>query len=132
MRATVKNELTVTIKGPIQKACEKFVKNGDDIGPGVKYRIIVLFQDLAKEATTAARGPAAKILKEKAGYVREEIHQEFEKGGDPLQDTADLIVRRHEDRMRRSDAQKRKMVLAQVQDVLAARPLSGSSRMTQN
>ena len=122
MRATVKNELSATIRGPIQKACDRFVKTGNDIGPGVKLRIIFLFQDLAKEATTAAKGPAGHILKERAGLVMDEVRQEFEMGGDPLQDTADLIVQRNEERMRRSDAQKRRAVLAQVNEVLTARP----------
>ena len=123
MRETVKNELTDKIRKPIQMTCEKFVASGNDIGPGVKHRIIDLFQELAKDATTSAKEPAKRILKEKAQFVRQEIQREFEKGGDPLQDTADLIVQRHEERMRRSDAQKRKTVLEQVNQTLAARPL---------
>ena len=122
MRETVKNELTATIRKPIKAACDKFVKEGDDIGPGVKSRILTLFERLAQQATNAAREPAIKILSEKAAVVRQEIQQEFKKGGDPLQDTANLIVQRHEDRQRRSDAQKRKSVLSQVDEALKALP----------
>ena len=122
MRETVKNELTKTIRQPIKRACDKFVQEGDDIGPGVKYRILSLFGDLALKATTAAKEPAIRILTEKATVVRQEIQQEFKKGGNPLQDTADLIVQRHEDRLRRSDSQKRKAVLSQVGAALQACP----------
>ncbi len=81
-----------------------------------------LFERLAREATTAARDPATRILAEKATVVRQEIQREFKNGGDPLQDTADLIVQRHEDRLRRSDAQKRKAVLSQVDTALQTYP----------
>lgn len=123
MREVVKNELTKTIRQPIKQACENFVKEGDDIGAGVKHRILSLFSQLALEATSAAKGPAIRILGDKATLVRQEIQQAFKNGGDPLQDTADLIVQRHEDRQRRSDAQKRKGVLAEVEAALQSRPL---------
>ena len=122
MRETVKNELTKTIRTPIKVSCEKFVQEGDDIGPGVKHRILELFQRLAREATTAAKDPAIRILTAKATEVRQEIQQEFKNGGDPLQDTSDLIVQRHEDRLRRSDAQKRKAVLGQIEAALQTYP----------
>jgi GTP-binding protein EngB required for normal cell division len=122
MRETVKIELTKTIRSPIKSSCEKFVREGDDIGSGVKYRILELFERLAREATTAARDPATRILAEKATVVRQDIQREFKNGGDPLQDTADLIVQRHEDRLRRSDAQKRKAVLSQVDTALQTYP----------
>jgi GTP-binding protein EngB required for normal cell division len=122
LRESVKVELTKTIRNPINSACEKFVKEGDDIGRGVKSRILELFERLAHEATTAARKPATRILTEKAALVREEIQREFKNGGDPLQDTANLIVRRHEDKRKRSDAQKRKAVLNQVDTALQTCP----------
>lgn len=124
MREVVKVELTKTIRTPIKAACEGFVKQGDDIGSGVKHRILTLFNQLALEATTAAKMPAVRILSDKATVVRQEIQQAFKNGGDPLQDTADLIVQRHEDRLRRSDAQKRKGVLAEVDAALTACPLA--------
>jgi GTP-binding protein EngB required for normal cell division/gas vesicle protein len=122
MRETVKNELAKTIREPIKAACSKFVKRGDDIGPGVKSRVLELFNRLANDATTAAKEPAMRILREKAKHVQKEIQDEFKKGGDPLQDTANLIVKKHEDRIRRSDAQKRTAVLLETEDVLASFP----------
>lgn len=122
MRDTVKNELTAVIRKPIKSKCESFVEKGDDIGPGVKRRILELFKDLAHQATKAASEPAKKILKENFADVRKDIEEAFAKGGKPLQDTADLIVERHESRVRRSDAQRRGAILAEVRSVLATHP----------
>jgi GTP-binding protein EngB required for normal cell division len=122
MRETVKNELSNTIYPHIKLACDNFVQEGKDSGKGVKSNILKLFGDLALKATTAAKEPAIRILSEKATVVRQEIQQEFKKGGNPLQDTANLIVQRHEDRLRRSDSQKRKAVLSQVGAALHACP----------
>ena len=88
----------------------------------MKKRILELFSDLALVATTAARDPAISILQENANRVRMEVQQELKKGGDPLQDTADLIIESHEARVRRSDAQKRRIVLAEVGEVIESFP----------
>jgi hypothetical protein len=122
LRDTVKNELSKTIRSPIKSSCERFVRDGNDLGPGVKSRIIDLFRGLARTATESAKGPAAKILQDNATRVRVDIQVALKKGGNPIQDTADLIVEKHEDRIRRSDAQKRGGVLREVQEVLAQYP----------
>jgi len=96
--------------------------NGNDIGPGVKMRILELFADLAQVATTAAKDPAIRILQENANRVRIEVQQELKKGGDPLQDTADLIFESQEARVRRSDTQKRRIILAEVDEVIKGFP----------
>ena len=122
LRETVKNELSATIRKPIKSACEKFVRDGDDIGPGVKWRILELFGKLARTATEAAKEPAIRILKENAGNVRKDVQAELKKAGNPLQDTADLIVESHEARVRRSDAQRRRAVLQEVQTAIERFP----------
>jgi len=123
LRATVKQKLMDVIKSPIKKACESFVARGDDIGPGVKWRILQLFEDLAKHATTAAEKPAIEVLQLNFNSVREEIRIAFEGWGDPLKETADLIVERHEERAKRSDAQRRGKILAEAEAILAGSPL---------
>lgn len=129
LRQTVKSELSSTIRQPIKISCEQFVKNGNDIGPGVKLRILELFSDLAKVATSAAKEPAIRILQENATRVRIEVQQELKKGGDPLQDTSDLIVESHEARVRRSDAQKRRTVLMEVGAVIDGFPNLSSENL---
>lgn len=124
LRETVKNELAKTIRDPIKLACEKFVKRGDDIGPGVKNRVLSLFNTLASEATIAAKEPAVRILCEKAKLVQKDIQDAYKKGGDPLQETADLIVEKHESRIRRSDAQRRTAVLEETAAIIASFPMT--------
>lgn len=128
LRDTVKNELAKTIRGPIKASCDKFVREGNDLGPGVKYRIIELFNSLARTATESAKGPAIKILTENAARVRADIQAELRTGGNPIQDTGDLIVEKHEDRIRRSDAQRRRGVLREVQEVISNYPGVTSTR----
>ena len=114
LRDVVKQKLMDTIKKPIKKACEEFVERGDDIGPGVKLRILELFEKLSKRATTAAEKPSIDVLQANFQTVREEIRVAFEEWGDPIEETADLIVEKHEDRLKRSDAQRRGRILAEV------------------
>ncbi len=122
LKDAVQNELSIHIRDQVKKACKKFVDRGDHVGPGVKYRILELFRKLASESTNLAVQPAINILQAKAKEVRDEIQSEFKKGGDPLQETADLIVQKHADRIKRSDDQKRKIVLAEIQAVIESCP----------
>lgn len=130
LRNTVKSRLSEAIRGPVERACKKFVSEGDDIGPGVKSRILYLFGQLAEKATSAALEPAITILQTNFAAVREEIQTAFRQGGDPIQGTADLIVEKHEERMKRSDAQKRRPILEELETVLAACPVKPESVVT--
>ncbi|NOT42917.1 MAG: hypothetical protein HOP13_20760 [Alphaproteobacteria bacterium] len=122
LRDKVKNDLTATIRKPIKTRCEKFVADGEHVGAGVKYRILDMFKSLAEETTDAACEPAMRILNQKFAEVRLDIVKEFTEGGDPLQDTANLIVERHEDRVKRSDAQRRGVVLSEIRNLLTTYP----------
>lgn len=124
LRETVKVRLTDVIRKPIKVACEKFVAEGNDYGAGVKNRILDLFRQLATRATTAAKQPAIDILQLHFAEVRAEIQTAFAQCGDPIQTTADLIVERHEARVKRSDAQKRGPILAELDTVFATCPLA--------
>ncbi|MEF8759185.1 MAG: dynamin family protein [Candidatus Accumulibacter sp. UW25] len=123
LREIVKAKLTEVIRKPIKGSCEKFVTDGDDIGPGVKNRILYLFKQLANQATVSAQKPAISILQSNFAQVRAEIHSAFEQWGDPIQETSDLIVERHEERIKRSDAQKRNRILTEVDAVISTCPI---------
>lgn len=123
LRNVVKEKLMDTIKKPIKKACEDFVERGNDIGPGVKSRILELFESLSKKATTAAEKPAIEVLQTNFQTVREEIRVAFEEWGDPLEETADLIVESHENRVKRSDAQRRGKILDEVKFLVGQCPV---------
>lgn len=120
LRDIVKQKLMDVIKKPIKKACDEFVERGDDVGRGVKSRILDLFVSLARHATNAAEKPAIDVLQRNFSSVREEIRLAFEGWGDPLDETAKLIVARHEDRLKRSDAQRRGRVIAELEQISKA------------
>jgi GTP-binding protein EngB required for normal cell division len=132
LREHVKVKLTEAIRKPIKAECNRFVNAGDDIGPGVKRRILELFNQLASKATSAAQKPAIEILQLHFQSVREEITTTFAKWGDPIKETADLIVERHEQRVKRSDAQRRSRILDELDRVLTQSPIRNESPTVQS
>ncbi len=131
LREIVKAKLNDAMRKPIKGACEKFVDNGEDIGPGVKNRIMELFRKLANQATVSAQVPAITILQSNFAQVRAEIQTAFEQWGSPIEETADLIVERHEKRIKRSDAQKRNRILAELDEVLGKCPVELPKRVAE-
>lgn len=123
LREVVKLKLKESIRRPIELACEQFIQSGNDYGSGVKQRILELFDQLAAKATKNAQQPAIEILQSNFLQVREEINAAFQQWGDPIQETADLIVERHEERVKRSDAQKRGRILAELEEVFSKNPI---------
>jgi hypothetical protein len=118
----VMRNLVQKIQGPIKRKCRTFIDRHDDVGSGVKRRILDLFAELADDATQAASGPATAILTACFREAEKEILAVFEQHTDPLNSAADAIVASHELRLKRSDAQRRKNVLADAEAVLAACP----------
>jgi hypothetical protein len=125
LRSTVKTKLLETIRKPIKKACEKFVEDGDARGPGVKSRILELFEKLAADATKDAKSPATKILKKNYDEVREEITKSFNQWGDPLEEVVNIIISKHEKKIKESDAAMRQEVLKDLEQVMASEPKFG-------
>ena len=125
LRKTVKTKLLKTIRDPIKKACEKFVQDGDARGAGVKSRILELFEKLAADATKNAKNPASKILKSNYDEVREEITNSFNQWGDPLEEVVNIIISKHEKKIKDSDAAMRQEVLKNLEQVKALAPEFG-------
>jgi gas vesicle protein len=119
LRQTVKQRLTEVIQTPIRKSCQGFVTKGDDIGPGVKKRVLELFQTLAKEATAAAQAPATKVLQQNFAKVRGEINEAFESWGDPIQETVDVILKRRSEALVGLNIEQRQRALAEIDGYLA-------------
>ena len=134
LRDEVKNQLIEAIDAPIRGGCGKFVKRNADIGAGVKNRILELFAELANEVTEIAEKPAVKILTHLFGEVEKEISAAFENHQDPLAASAEAIVSSQEDYRRRSDKQKQRKVLGELEQVRSACPVppdyvGGSTRL---
>jgi GTP-binding protein EngB required for normal cell division len=122
LRDQVKNQLIETIEPPIRLGCRKFVEKNDHIGTGVKRRILELFSLLAKEVTEIVEDDAKNILTNLYQGVRSEVIAAFEKHQDPLQDAANAIVATQEEYLKRSDRQRKKVVLEEATGVLSALP----------
>lgn len=122
LRTVVKTEVVRAIEKPIRAACKKFVENNAHVGQGVKGRILELFETLAADTTDAAGAPTEKVLTENYASVNADINQAFKEWGEPLESVANAIVERHEDRLKRSDAQKRTKILAAIDDLKRAAP----------
>jgi GTP-binding protein EngB required for normal cell division len=120
LREVVKSRVSTVVRKPIKSACEKFVKNGDHQGPGVKNRIIELFNDLARESTKAAEAPATRILEENFGKVRGEIKSAFSDWGDPILQTGDLILQREKQEIEKKSEQEREEILTKIGSLLSA------------
>lgn len=122
LRDQVKNNLIKKVEGPIRKKCQKFIEDNQHRGGGAKSRILELFRHLADDATEAASGPAIEILTARFREVEKEIVSVLEQHTDPLTSASEAIVASHELRVKRSDAQRRKKVLAEAEAVIAACP----------
>lgn len=114
LRQTVKSRILSAVRKPIKNSCEKFVEKNEHIGQGVKGRIIDLFNDLAREVTKAAEHPATRILEENFAKVRAEIKAAFDEWGDPLQQTADLILQKENKEVELQSERDREDMLVQI------------------
>ena len=115
-------DLINAIDGPIRMKCRQFVDANSDVGPGVKGRILALFDQLADEIPEAAEKPALRILTRFFGEVEQEILHALEEHQNPLEAMAEAIVASQEQYRLRSDAQKRKPILQQAAFLLATIP----------
>jgi GTP-binding protein EngB required for normal cell division len=123
LRDEARVQLIETIEGPIRVGCQQFVAQHADVGPGVKNRILYLFRDLAKKVAAVGTKPATQILTKLFRDVEREISATLEAHPDPLAMASEAIVSSQEAYLRRSDAQRRKKVLAEVGAAIEACPL---------
>lgn len=122
LREQVKNQLGAVIERPIRSKCKRFVEKGDDVGRGVKRRILDLFDELADDTTTAAAESAETLLLKCFKEVEIELRQVLKNLDDPLANASEAVLQAHRGRLERSDLKNRDRVLAAVEVVLGSRP----------
>jgi hypothetical protein len=122
LRNVVMVQVVEAIEEPIRRACKKFVDENLHRGRGARDRMLELFEELAADSTRAAGVPTEATLQDHYKGVNREIKKAFKEWGDPLVSVADAIVERHEDRMKRSDSQRRSKVLEAVDKVRSSAP----------
>lgn len=118
LRQIVKTRIMDVVRPPIKRECERFVASGDDIGRGVKDRILNLFEDLARQATKSAEKPAVKILEDNFAIVRADIKSAFDGLGDPLLQTADLILQREKQEIEQKSEREREAILVEINSMM--------------
>jgi hypothetical protein len=119
LREQVNRRLVKGIEGPIRKRCQQFVSERQDVGAGVKSRMIELFRELADHVTREASGTAVEILQDCFREVEQEILAVFAQHQDPLESAKESIVSSHEQWKRRSDAQRKRRVLEDIEASLS-------------
>jgi GTP-binding protein EngB required for normal cell division len=129
LRDRVKNELAAAIQKPIKSKCTAFVKKGDDIGPGVKNRILELFDDLADACTGAAAERANELLLQCFKEVESELQHVRKDLENPLDSASDAILQAHRRRIEKSDLKKRSGVLEACDAVIASVPILPDERV---
>jgi GTP-binding protein EngB required for normal cell division len=127
MRDEAKAQLVNAIEAPIRSACAGFVRKNLDVGPGVKQRILDLYETLADTVTEAAEGPAKKILLKLFKDVEKEILEAFADRQNPLESIFGAIVTSQQKYLERSDAQKRRRILSELKGVMNNLPGSQPS-----
>ena len=85
LRARVRKNLQEKIEEPIRENCTKFVDAHQDIGSGVKQRILELFDELAHIGVEAAKEPAHELLTEQFKIAEEKLLKDLKESQNPIE-----------------------------------------------
>lgn len=97
----------------VRNCCETFVQSGRAEGIGVLKRMIEFLDDhLGPSVVKVAKPKAKDVLLHNYSKVHEDIRSVFRQRANPIQMAVSALVGSHEEHVRRSDAQRRKAVLA--------------------
>ncbi len=123
LKKKVREQLYDRLERRIAECCNEFVMRRAHEGPGVKSRILEFFRDELADDVAKTAGPVAKqVLTQNYGRVQAEIVELFQNYKNPLDRARDALITSHEDSVRRSDAQKRRKVLEDIDAVLHSMP----------
>jgi predicted GTPase len=123
LKKKVRAQLYKRMEKRVREKCEAFVESKADAGVGVKNRILALLKDeLAGDIADVAHPIAKSVLTTNYREVQAEIDEHFGRYKNPLERARDSLVVSHEDGVRRSDAQRRRRVLHDIEAVLTTMP----------
>lgn len=125
LREKVRKELHTAISQVIKKGCEKFIEENRHSGRGARDSMAELCDGLVDRVAEGARTRALNRLSTNFQEVEAQIKLHFRQMEDPIGSACDAIVARHEDRQKRSDAQRKKKVVARLEAALDACPVVG-------
>ncbi|MCA9604137.1 MAG: dynamin family protein [Myxococcales bacterium] len=118
LKEAVKAELFDEVNNKVARRCKRFVESRKDIGTGVQARMHELLEELADDVVKYAQPAAIKVLTTNYREVDEEITKAFGAYPNPIDQSVDAIVSDHEMYRRRSDAQRRRHVIARTEELL--------------
>jgi hypothetical protein len=129
LRDDIKGRLSEAIESPIRKACDDFIERGQHQGLGTKRRILDLFDDLAESVRDSAKPIAVRTLRSGYTKVRKEIDAALRSTDDPITRAAEAIVESQESFMRRQDSQRKKRVVASLEEALLGDDSTGAAAL---
>ncbi|WP_437322378.1 dynamin family protein [Sorangium sp. So ce394] len=116
MTASVRQELDDTVGDIFKNACKKALAAGRNRGTGARERMLDTFHDAGTKALEKACVKACEILRQHYLALYHELEQNYlAVHHDPLQEAFNNLTSEQLGRARRSDAQRRRHVLARVQ-----------------
>lgn len=127
LRVLIKDNLSKVIYKPIKIKCNEFVRKGDHIGPGVKVRILELFDNLAESCTDVAAKTARELLLECFKKVENELQQVLKNLENPLENARDGILNAHRNRIEKATSRNRQEVLDRCDDFIRSIPKASST-----
>jgi GTP-binding protein EngB required for normal cell division len=122
LREAVRERLLKAIEDPIRRRCQAFVRKNADVGPGVKYRMHELLDDLLEESLNAAVPAAQQILSENYQEVEREIRKVFTQHHDPIKAVVDTFLEKFEARENKEEQKRRRAVLRDLEAVMSEAP----------
>ena len=99
------------------------MKKGDDIGRGVKNRILYLFDELTEETTAAAAEAANGLLLQCFREVELELQEVRKDLENPLDSAADSILQAHRRRIEKADSKIRLAVVEACGSIIGSVPI---------
>ena len=92
LRQRVRQQLLQRIGSSIRRKCRSFVDAGDDVGRGVKHRILDLFDGLVPMVMKTARDTAVRVLRSNYQVVERDIREAFDACPDPIENMSEAIA----------------------------------------
>lgn len=128
LRDRVRKMLYLKLREPIASNCQKFVRDGHDVGRGTKVRILDFFDKLVPPGLDSACANARHLLNGSLGMVREEAYARL-KPYNKISHMIETYILPDFSESQREEIKKRsKEVEASTQRVRSAAELSGSAQ----
>lgn len=118
LRGRVREQLLQRIGSEIRGKCRSFVGARDDVGPGVKGRILDLFGDLVPTVMETAKDVAVNVMRSNYQVVEREIRDAIDVLPDPFANVEEAIVPTE-----RVDPERRRQLRTGIDAVVAAAPI---------